>query len=264
MLLFLLLESNSLFCCSYTCRVLGALRFHPNLAVLTNTLAKSLRNFGPFFFIFMITLAAFVTSGCILFGESLEQYSTISKSIVTCINMLFGQFDYSAIQGVDYNVALVWYWLAMIVLFLVLFNMLLAIVIDAYSEVKEANAGHSRSVLREFKIIANDLFQVKSLFGRDSHSKLKKEITAGAFEKMPQQLTVKDVSAKLGIKNKYARQLIRTTKVLAYATNEEPEPQTQVTSPMTIEHLHDKMVRIEDRLSLLIEKLSPPNLHTSA
>ncbi|ETV98039.1 hypothetical protein H310_09334 [Aphanomyces invadans] len=128
-------------CCLLMLRILGSLRFHPRLNVVTATLVKSLQDLLPFCFVFVVCLSAFVVSGCLLFGDNVKQFSTASMAYVTVVNMLFGQFDLAQIFDVNYYFAVVWYWSAMVVLFLVLFNLLLAVVLEVfYREHHKADA----------------------------------------------------------------------------------------------------------------------------
>ncbi|ETV98038.1 hypothetical protein, variant [Aphanomyces invadans] len=123
--------------CLLMFRILGSLRFHPGLNVVMATLTKSLRSLAPFFFVFVVCLSAFVLSGCLLFGDSTKAFGSIGMSYVTVVNMLFGQFNPDTVLDVNYYTAVVWYWSAMVILFLVLFNMLLAIVIDSFEKVHD-------------------------------------------------------------------------------------------------------------------------------
>ncbi|ETP36570.1 hypothetical protein F442_15527 [Phytophthora nicotianae P10297] len=55
--------------------------------------------------------------------------------MASCINMLFGVFDFESIKDLQFSVA--FYWIYMVVVSLVLMNMMLAIVLDAYDEVSK-------------------------------------------------------------------------------------------------------------------------------
>ncbi|RHY70342.1 hypothetical protein DYB34_004626 [Aphanomyces astaci] len=186
-------------------RTLSSLRFHPHLNMVTATLTASLHSLVPFCCIFVICLTAFVTSGCLLFGERLLQFSTISRSIITVVNMLFGQFDLAAIFAVDYNIAFTWYWCAMVILFLVLFNMLLAIVLAAFDHVRTVTAtkiAPYMAAITELRRLAGPMLwpwnhphmmQLGS-FAESANTGLSTAVTSASIAK---QLCVTDVDADI-------------------------------------------------------------------
>lgn len=110
-------------------RILKRFRFHPRLSILTRTVANALHQFGAFFVVFIVIFVTFAVSGTILFGDRVEEFSSIQIAMETCINMLFGNFDYGTIQGLYPPVCMFYYWGYMIVVSLVLLNMMLAIVL---------------------------------------------------------------------------------------------------------------------------------------
>lgn len=120
-------------------RILKRFRAHPRLGLLARTIALALKQFGAFFIVFTVIYMAFAVSGTILFGDRVEGFSSLPKTMATCINMLFGNFDFSTIEDVFSPVGLIYYWFYMIVVSLVLLNLMLAIVLDAYAEVSNAN-----------------------------------------------------------------------------------------------------------------------------
>ncbi|KAK1930202.1 Polycystic kidney disease 2-like 1 protein [Phytophthora citrophthora] len=126
-------------------RILKRFRFHPRLSILTRTVANALHQFGAFFVVFIVIFVTFAVSGTILFGDRVEGFSSLETAMETCINMLFGNFDYTSIQGLFAPVCMFYYWGYMIVVSLVLLNMMLAIVLDAYAEVSSESYKMSNS-----------------------------------------------------------------------------------------------------------------------
>lgn len=121
-------------------RILKRFKAHPRLGLLARTITQALKQFGAFFIVFAVIYMAFTVSGTILFGDRVEGFSSLPKTMATCINMLFGNFDFSTIQDVFSPMGLIYYWAYMIVVSLVLLNLMLAIVLDAYAEVSNASA----------------------------------------------------------------------------------------------------------------------------
>ncbi|KAJ0399433.1 hypothetical protein P43SY_005372 [Pythium insidiosum] len=118
-------------------RILSRFRFHPRLDVLTRTVTLALHQFVGFFVVFVTIFASFAVAGAALFGDRVQEFSTVDDTIKSCINMLFGSFDVAVIQDLYYHAGAVYYWSYMIVVALVLLNMMLAIVVDTYSEIRE-------------------------------------------------------------------------------------------------------------------------------
>ncbi|KAL4172891.1 hypothetical protein KRP22_008051 [Phytophthora ramorum] len=152
-------------------RILKRFRFHPRLSILTRTVASALHQFGAFFVVFIVIFVTFAVSGTILFGDRVEEFSSLQIAMETCINMLFGNFDYGSIQGLYSPVCMFYYWGYMIVVSLVLLNMMLAIVLDAYAEVSsesyktQNNMAISRiadNMAWSFVLWAKDLLRCRS------------------------------------------------------------------------------------------------------
>ncbi|KAK1944631.1 Polycystin-2 [Phytophthora citrophthora] len=76
-----------------------------------------------------------------IFGDRAEEFSSLENSMASCINMLFGEFDFDAIKDLQFSVA--FFWIYMIVVSIVLMNMMLGIVLDAYGEVSKASYNKS-------------------------------------------------------------------------------------------------------------------------
>ncbi|GAB9474989.1 unnamed protein product [Globisporangium polare] len=142
-------------------RILKSFHAHPHLGVLTRTIASALHQFRWVFVVFIIVILTFSVAGTVLFGDRVEGFSSMGKSLETCINMLFGSFDYSTIQNVYPPASMLFYWAYMIIVSLVLLNMMLAIVVDAYVEVssEKNRVPKNTSTTRVLKNIASDILQ---------------------------------------------------------------------------------------------------------
>lgn len=127
-------------------RVLKAFHVHPRLSLLTRTISAALKQFRWVFVVFVVVLVTFASVGRIFFGDRVEGFSSLGKSFETCVNILFGTFDYATIQDVSVPAPLLFYWSYMIVVSLVLLNIMLAIVVDAYAEVSAAKLQTTKSL----------------------------------------------------------------------------------------------------------------------
>lgn len=73
------------------------LSFHPQLSVFARTVMNSLRQFRDFFLVFLIIFITFSFMGNLLFGDRVREFSTASLSRDSCMNMLFGTFNFDTI-----------------------------------------------------------------------------------------------------------------------------------------------------------------------
>ncbi|KAG3018156.1 hypothetical protein PC121_g2784 [Phytophthora cactorum] len=106
------------------------LSFHPQLNVLARTVVKSLRQFRDFFLVFIIIFITFSFMGNLLFGGQVREFSTAALSRDSCMNMLFGTFNFDTIYNIRGSG---WfYWGYMTIVSLILLNMMLAIVMGTY------------------------------------------------------------------------------------------------------------------------------------
>lgn len=118
-------------------RVLNTFRDHVGLSILTRTIASAMRAFRAFSVIFAVIFMAYAVSGTVLFGDRVEEFSSLLNTMKTCVNMLFNNFNFEAIAGIDYSVG--YYWSYMILQTFVLLNIVLAIVGDSYNDEKGKN-----------------------------------------------------------------------------------------------------------------------------
>ncbi|KAG7390440.1 hypothetical protein PHYPSEUDO_007963 [Phytophthora pseudosyringae] len=106
------------------------LSFHPQLSVFARTVVNSLRQFRDFFLVFVIIFFTFSFMGNLLFGGQVREFSTAALSRDSCMNMLFGTFNFDTIYNIRGSG---WfYWSYMTIVSLILLNMMLAIVMGTY------------------------------------------------------------------------------------------------------------------------------------
>ncbi|KAF1780070.1 Polycystin cation channel, PKD1/PKD2 [Phytophthora cactorum] len=80
------------------------------------------------------------------FGDHVRQFSTRWNAMESCVNMLFGDFDYNSVR--QFTGSGLFYWSYMVIVCLILLNMMLAIVMSAYKDVsKEGYQGESSKLL---------------------------------------------------------------------------------------------------------------------
>ncbi|KAF4673142.1 hypothetical protein FOL47_010988 [Perkinsus chesapeaki] len=112
-------------------------RGQPRLAVITDTMKRAWMDVAYFLIVFCTVFFNFVLGGYTLFGKRLKGWSTPGDAINTAFVALMGDFDYVAMRRVAPISAAIWFWFYMVLVFLIMLNMLLAIVMDTYTSVKD-------------------------------------------------------------------------------------------------------------------------------
>ncbi|KAF0712669.1 Aste57867_4731 [Aphanomyces stellatus] len=164
--------------------------------------------------------------------------------------MLFGQFDLAGIFNIDYNTAFTWYWCAMIILYLLLFNMLLAIVLAAFDHVRKAS--HERSV--PYVAALNELWQLEGFWlwpwYRLTMVKFGQCVDAGTFT----TIDTASVAKQLDISPSKAARVLRKTRAFLTVMNVLRDVKKQNEEDDGFDDPDDGF-DIEPRLDLLQQKL---------
>lgn len=109
----------------------------PRLAVVTRTIMLSAPDMLHFFVIFFSCYFCLAVNGVFIFGQDFVEFSTMFRSIISSFRVLFGKWDYDEMEKVGIFFTIFWFWTYMLVLFMLLLNILLAILMEAYGEVQE-------------------------------------------------------------------------------------------------------------------------------
>ena len=141
-------------------RILKLMDFQPRLGVITHTLGLAAPDLMHFFTIFMMVFTGFAFIGHVIFGFGSVYFSTFEQSFHTLFKNLLGDVEYFVVdlvelQGLTYAVAMIYFYSFNIMVLFILFNFLLAIIVDAFGEVK-ANASESISVHTEVNPMISD------------------------------------------------------------------------------------------------------------
>jgi hypothetical protein len=117
-------------------RFFKAFKGQARLAVVTNTIVHASADLFHFGIVFVSAFLTFTFSGMILFGRRMNGFSTFEKAFGTCFAIACGDFDWGALSYENYLTATMWFWSFMVLIFLVMLNMVLAIVMDVYTSVR--------------------------------------------------------------------------------------------------------------------------------
>ena len=114
----------------------------PRLAVVTATLTTAEQDRGHFFIVFTSVYICVAVNRVPLFEQDRVDLPTFNRSFHTCFRAMFGDWNQDAMQEVGRILTGGWFWTFMSVMVVILLNMLLAILMDAHTEVKQ-NAGNA-------------------------------------------------------------------------------------------------------------------------
>eukprot|EP00935_MAST-01C_sp_MAST-1C-sp1_P000206 g206.t1 len=119
-------------------KAVAYLNIIPSCAILTSTLSSAVHKLFGFTFVFGIILYGFAQAHTIVFGQSVKQYRTIGQSAYALIQAILGVFDFDSLQQAHPIMGPVFFICFVCVAVLVVFNVVIAIVVDSYEEVMVA------------------------------------------------------------------------------------------------------------------------------
>ena len=149
---------NALIVLLFVARILKILDFQPRMALITRTLSEAGTDLLHFCILFTIVLVGYATMGCVLFGGQIIKFQTLIDSMIVLIFVLLGwdqvvfrEMVTAANTQQVFATKLafyLFYWSWIVISTFVLLNVILAIVVDAYSSVKRKST-NSRTMPSE-------------------------------------------------------------------------------------------------------------------
>lgn len=123
-------------------RFFKAFKGQPRLAVVTNTIYMAGSDLFHFGIVFFSVFMTFAFAGTVLFGRRLPGFNSFGRSVGTCFAIICGDFQWATLSKEHALTAGIWFWSFMSLVFLVMLNMVLAIVMDVYTRIRaDADAG---------------------------------------------------------------------------------------------------------------------------
>jgi hypothetical protein len=121
-------------------RFLVSFAVQPRLATVTNTLKAVMPDLMHFLIVFFPTFLAYVISGNLIFGRRMENFATIQASFATCFRIIMEcEYDWDTLAAEYYWTTALWIWSFIVLIVLILLNMVLAIILDIYNDVRKAS-----------------------------------------------------------------------------------------------------------------------------
>jgi len=118
-------------------RLFKAFSAQPRLGVVTKTIVTAGVDLFHFLLVFFSIFFTFVVAGAVLFGREIHDFSTFRLASITSFRIMMGDFDWGELMRVGRMEAGIWFFMFLVTIVLLLLNMLLAIVMDAYADQKE-------------------------------------------------------------------------------------------------------------------------------
>jgi len=143
------------------------LEFQPRLAIVIKTLKATTVDLLHFLIVFVPTFLAYAIAGMCIFGRRMDEFSSVERSIGTCFKIAFeSEFQWEKLSEEDFVTSLMWVWSFLLLIVLLMLNMVLAIIMDVYVEVRNA-AGNSETVFQNIKSVGKRIWLWNSWVSND-------------------------------------------------------------------------------------------------
>lgn len=160
------------------------LEFQPRLAVVIATLKATSIDLAHFLIVFVPTFLAYAIAGMCIFGRRVDEFSSLDRAIGTCFKIAMeSEYDWETLSAEDFFTTASWVWTFLLLIVLLLLNMVLAIIMDVYTEVRNA-AGNSETVWENIKFIVRRVWLCRDW--------ISDEVLLSNLEQMPRALTDKE------------------------------------------------------------------------
>merc|ERR1712070_344075 len=111
-----------------------------------------------FLIVFVPTFIAYAIAGMCIFGRRVEEFSSLERSIGTCFKIAMeSEYEWDKLSEEDFITSASWVWTFLLLIVLLMLNMVLAIIMDVYTEVRNA-AGNSETVFENIKFLAKRIW----------------------------------------------------------------------------------------------------------
>eukprot|EP00913_Durusdinium_trenchii_P035886 g33579.t1 len=137
-------------------RLFKSFEAQPRLAIVTATLKTAAPDFGHFMLVIACVFACLLVSGILFLGQDMEGFTTPEHAFRSSLLAVLGHWDWEVLNQIGHFKAAFWLWVFSIVLSLIALNMLLAIILDAYSYEKEKASEDKSSMMSDQSLINPD------------------------------------------------------------------------------------------------------------
>lgn len=169
----------------FMARCFLSLQWQPRLAIITSTLQVSTVDLLHFLIVLIPTWFGFAFAGMIMFGRRMQAFSTPLTGFAMCLQLAMeGEYDWQGMSSEDWFITLLWVWIYMVLLVMVMLNMVLAIIMDVYAEVRREQ-GETMSMFEHCTYLCKRAYYFKTWVPD-------RELWERVIE-MPETVTVDDI-----------------------------------------------------------------------
>jgi len=203
---------------SIIARFFKAFRSNERLDAVAKTFSSCAQDIFHFMIVFLVTYVCMAVIGHVLFGNDVREFHSIGSSCNTCFMVVMGDFGwYVDLQstpnllpsGIPRIAVAIWFFAYMFLVSIVLLNMLLAIILEKYTEVGAETLGpHARTIWHQaFRYLDRTrklrggvpLPQVRTALQDDTNPAHPSEkVTAETLKDAFPRMTVKQVDFMMG------------------------------------------------------------------
>jgi len=140
----------------------------PQFALITGTLARSARSVVAFAAIFAIVVGGFSAAHLLAFGTKLASFKNLTTSTFSLLQSLLGDFDFREMRRAQWFLGPMLFVLFVALSVLVLLNLLIATVADAYAEMQEVLRNDPSKQRAGQRIYEHILESVGSVYGANA------------------------------------------------------------------------------------------------
>eukprot|EP00929_Paragymnodinium_shiwhaense_P007149 TRINITY_DN111090_c0_g1_i1.p1 TRINITY_DN111090_c0_g1~~TRINITY_DN111090_c0_g1_i1.p1 ORF type:complete len:1073 (-),score=173.66 TRINITY_DN111090_c0_g1_i1:35-3253(-) len=139
-------------------RLFKAFSAQPRLAVVTNTLANAGCDLYHFSIVLLSVFMTYVVIGTILFGREMSSFTTYGRSTIVLFRAMLGDFEMDEMRKVGRFFTTMFFCSFMTTTVIIVLNMLVAILMDVYEEVK-GTVKNSETLIAQTKEFVERAFQ---------------------------------------------------------------------------------------------------------
>lgn len=118
-------------------RLFKSFAAQPRLAVVTDTFVEAKSDIFHFLIVFLSVYICMVVNAILFFGQDCEEFTNFPRAMHACFLVMWGDWDYDSLKQIGRFKASLWLWMFMIIVNLILLNITLAIIMEAYTNVKK-------------------------------------------------------------------------------------------------------------------------------
>ena len=154
-------------------RCLKLMDFQPRLGIVTRSITLAGADLMHFIIIAGFVFLGYAMMAHLIFGNNIDYFRSFGSSVDTCFDILLGDISANAelreLPGLQGIAGILFFWSYMILVFMVLLNFLLAIIVDAFSEIKENTTEHVGVDTELGQMLSEKWRSIQACFGRRQH-----------------------------------------------------------------------------------------------